>query len=269
MTGKREPSGDTMSELSSRRQIYRLPRARRVADIMEAARIVFETKGYEDALISEIAERAEVVEGTIYRYFENKHDLLIKVVAHWYEEMLSDYDENLKGIRGTWNRLRFMIWRHLTCIHQHPRLCRLMFEEIRASADYTATAVFDLNRQYTWRTLDIVKEAVKTGEFRADTPLSLARDMIYGCVEHHTWAYLRGEGDLRVDETADMITNIVYRGLAAETTSGPSDGALLGDRAAIAVRLERAIERLEALGRNEGARTAGGSSLTPHRPSSG
>jgi TetR/AcrR family transcriptional regulator, fatty acid metabolism regulator protein len=241
-----------MSELSSRRQIYRLPRERRVADIMEAARVVFETRGYEDALISEIAQRADVVEGTIYRYFENKRDLLIKVVAHWYEEMLSDYDENLKGIRGTWNRLRFMIWRHLTCIHKHPRLCRLMFEEIRANADYTATTVFDLNRQYTWRTLEIVKDAVKAGEFRADTPLSLARDMIYGCVEHHTWAYLRGEGDLRVDETADMLTNMIYRGLAAEPTSGPTDRALLGDRGAIVVRLERAIECLETLGRNEG-----------------
>jgi TetR/AcrR family transcriptional regulator, fatty acid metabolism regulator protein len=172
---------------------------------------------------------------------------LIKVIAHWYEEMLSDYDENLRGISGTWNRLRFMIWRHLTCIHQHPRLCRLMFEEIRASADYAATAVFDLNRQYTRRTIDIMKEAVRTGEFRADTPMRLARDMIYGCVEHHTWAYLRGEGDLRVDETADMITKVIYRGLVAEPMSQPRDRASLGDQAAIAARLERAVERLEAL----------------------
>jgi TetR/AcrR family transcriptional regulator, fatty acid metabolism regulator protein len=238
---------DTMSELPSRRQIYRLPRERRIADIMEAARTVFETKGYEDALISEIAERAAVVEGTIYRYFDNKHDLLIKVVAHWYEEMLSDYDERLKGIRGTWNRLRFMVWQHLTCIHQHPRLCRLMFQEIRANAAYGATAVFELNRQYTRRTLDIVKDAIKAGEFREDTPLRLVRDMIYGCVEHHTWAYLRGEGDFRVDETADMITNIIYRGVAVEATpkarvGAPSDGGM-----EVAVRLERAVERLEVL----------------------
>jgi TetR/AcrR family transcriptional regulator, fatty acid metabolism regulator protein len=236
-----------MTDLPSRRQIYRLPRERRVADIMEAARIVFETKGYEDALISEIAERAEVVEGTIYRYFDNKRDLLIKVVAHWYEEMLSDYDERLKGIRGAWNRLRFMIWQHLTCIHQQPQMCRLMFHEIRAGADYSATALFDLNRQYTRRTLDIVKEAMETGEFRADTPMRLVRDMIYGCVEHHTWAYLRGEGDFRVDETADMITNIIYRGLAADKAQRANGEAPADDSAEIAVRLERAVARLEAL----------------------
>jgi TetR/AcrR family fatty acid metabolism transcriptional regulator len=230
-----------MSETSARRQISRLPRERRVADIMEAARVVFETKGYEDALISEIAERADIVEGTIYRYFDNKRDLLIKVVAHWYEDMLSDYDERLRKVRGVRNRLRFMVWRHLTVVHQQPQMCRLMFQEIRAGADYGATPLFDLNRQYTRRTLDIVKEAIETGEFRADTPMRLVRDMIYGCVEHHTWAYLRGEGDFRVEETADKIADILYRGLAAEKAPRADD------EASLATRLERAVARLEAL----------------------
>lgn len=238
---------ETTSERVFRRPVFRLPRERRIADIMEAARAVFETKGYEDALISEIAERAEVVEGTIYRYFDNKRDLLIKVVEHWYEEMLSDYDERLGGITGTWNRLRFMVRQHLACIHRHPRLCRLMFQEIRANPDYATTAVFELNRKYTRRTLDIVKDAMEAGEFREDTPMRLVRDMIYGCVEHHTWAYLRGEGDFRVDETADMITNVVYRGLAPDAkpeTSRRADGDV-----AVAARLERAVERLEHLSR--------------------
>lgn len=238
----------TTSEPAARRQVSRLPRERRVADIMEAARTVFETKGYEDALISDIAERAEVVEGTIYRYFDNKRDLLIKVVERWYEDMLSDYDERLGGIKGTWNRLRFMVWQHLACIHRHPQLCRLMFQEIRADPGYAATAVFELNRKYTRRTLDIVKDAMQSGEFREDIPMRLVRDMIYGCVEHHTWAYLRGEGDFRVDETADRITNVVYRGLAAEAK--PETSARAPADEAMAVRLERAVERLEELSRD-------------------
>jgi len=56
-----------MSEVLQRRQIFRLSRERRVADIMEAAKAVFLEHGYDAALISEIAARADVVEGTIYR----------------------------------------------------------------------------------------------------------------------------------------------------------------------------------------------------------
>jgi len=122
---------------------------------MEAAQAVFTEKGYDEALISEIAERAGVVEGSIYRYFDNKRDLLAKVVEHWYHQMLSDDHEKLKCIRGTWNRLRFMIWRHLMTIHNEPALCRLVFHELRSGSDYHNTTVnFAINRRGDERCCD-------------------------------------------------------------------------------------------------------------------
>jgi len=205
---------------------------------MEAAKAVFLEKGYHEALISEIAARADVVEGTIYRYFENKRDLMIKVVERWYDEMLSDFDDQLKGIRGTWNRLRFMIWKHLVTIEKQPALCRLVFQELRPGPEYATTTVYELNREYTKRTLEIVQAAMDSGEFRKDVPLRLVRDLIFGCIEHHTWAYIRGNGSLDVDATADMITEIIYRGLAAEPPAA---------RGQLAERLEKAVERLEKL----------------------
>jgi len=205
---------------------------------MEAAKAVFLEKGYHEALISEIAARADVVEGTIYRYFENKRDLMIKVVERWYDEMLSDFDDQLKGIRGTWNRLRFMIWKHLVTIEKQPALCRLVFQELRPGPEYATTTVYELNREYTKRTLEIVQAAMDSGEFRKDVPLRLVRDLIFGCIEHHTWAYIRGNGSLDVDATADMITEIIYRGLAAESPAA---------RGQLAERLEKAVERLEKL----------------------
>jgi AcrR family transcriptional regulator len=235
-----------------RRQIYRLPRAQRVADIMLTARAVFREKGYNDAVIAEIAERAGVVEGTIYRYFAGKRDLLIKVVEHWYEEMLTDYDRQLQGIRGTWNRLRFMVWRHLSVIHNDPAMCSLIFNELRSGPEYRETAVFELNREYTNRTLAIVQDAMDGGEFRTGIPLRVVRDMIYGGVEHHIWSFLRGEGDFSPEESADAITDIIYRGLARP-------GAAI-DRGEQAIRrLEEVAERLEQAARSvpEISRTTG------------
>ena len=65
---------------ASARRRERLPRDERVAEIMRAARTVFCSKGYEAASTAEIAAQAGVVEGTLYRYFPTKRDLLIKVV---------------------------------------------------------------------------------------------------------------------------------------------------------------------------------------------
>ncbi len=240
-----------MTSTAGRRPVFRLSRERRMADIMRAARDVFREKGYEDALISDIAERADVVEGSIYRYFENKRDLLVKVIEDWYEGMLSDYDEQLSGISGTRNRLRFMVWRHLATVHEDPALCQLMFQHLRTGEDYSRTAVHDLNRKYTRRTLDIIREGITSGEFRPDIPLRLVRDMIYGCVEHRTWAYLRGEGDFDPTETANAIVDLVLAGLQKQNAA-----ANVSPESVLAERLELAIGRLERLSDTRAAEAA-------------
>lgn len=228
------------AEPSGKRQVFRLSRERRVTDIMDAARDAFREKGYEDALISDIALRAEVVEGSIYRYFDNKRDLFIKVIERWYHAMLSDYDRQLTGISGTRNRLRYMIWRHLATVHEEPALCRLMFELVRSGPEYSGTAIFELNRQYTRRTLDIVRQGMENGELRPGLELRLVRDMIYGCVEHRTWAYLRGEGDFSPDAVADQIVDLVLGGIH-EPDKQPS----ASEHLQMIERLERAVNRLE------------------------
>jgi AcrR family transcriptional regulator len=227
-----------MKKLAVRRQVSRLPRELRIAELMTAARSVFEEKGYADALTSEIAERAGVVEGTIYRYFDNKRDLLIKVLEQWYVEIISDYDKQLKHISGTWNRLRFMVWRHLSVLHQEPVMCRLVLLELRSAPDYRTTTVFDMNREYTQRTIEIIETAVESGEFRSGISLPLVRDMIYGAIEHHTWAYLRGEGDFSAEDVADNLADMVYRALASHPRTEPPGGAHA---------LSQAIERLEKI----------------------
>lgn len=47
--------------------------------ILAAARELFATKGYEDTTIAEIARAAGVAVGTVYLYFQNKHEILVEV----------------------------------------------------------------------------------------------------------------------------------------------------------------------------------------------
>ena len=204
---------------------------------MLAARTVFAEKGYGEALISDIAERAGVVDGSIYRFFANKRDLLVKMVEHWYEEMLANDNEQFASVRGTCNRIRFVVHHHLATIRREPALSRLVFMELRPDPDYRKTRLFQLNQAYTHRIIDIVKAGVAEGEFRPEISPSLVRDMIYGAIEHRTWAFLRGEGDFEIDQTADSITEIVYRGLLVQTGHDPL--------AKTAARLEHVADRLE------------------------
>ncbi len=199
----------------SRKSAPRLAREQRVDEILAAAQKLFCEKGYEQAAMSEIAARVGVVEGTIYKYFATKRELLLKVLEHWYEEMFGDYSRDLAGIHGDRARLRLLVWRHLRSIRDYPLLCRLMFREVRSEQDYHGSDLHGMNRRYTQFLTTVIKEGMEAGEFRRDVPLALMRDLVYGGIEHHSWNFICGRGKLDVDRVADQIVALLCEGIAA------------------------------------------------------
>lgn len=223
---------------TARLRTARLGREDRVATILAAARMVIAEHGYENALLADVAARADVVEGTIYRYFESKRDLFIHVAEVWFEEILGEHDP-ARSVNGTLNRLRFLIWRELSIIRQEPALTRFVLMELRPDPAYRSLHLYELNRKFTSAITTVLHEAIESGEFRSGVRIQLIRDMIFGGIEHQTWAYLRNEGDFSVDNAAEHLSEVIYRGMVAAQTQT--------DDPAVAARLERVADRLEAL----------------------
>lgn len=192
----------------------RLAREQRVDEILDAARTVFCEKGYEQTAVAEIALRIGVVEGTVYKYFASKRELLLKVLEHWYEEMFGDYARDLATKNNSRDRLQLLVCRHLRTIRDYPLLCRLMFREVRSEADYHGSGLHQRNRQYTGLLVQVLDEGQRDGEIRRDVPLPLLRDMVYGAIEHHTWNYICGRGALDIDRIAKQMTAMLCDGIA-------------------------------------------------------
>lgn len=209
----------------------------RVGDILKAARAIIGQSGYEGVTVAEIAERAGIVEGTVYRYFKSKEELLLKVAEDWFAESFSDLVD-VSAFSGTYNKLRYLVWHSLKTIKAGPAISRFVFTEVRPKPDYKDTAVFDLNRRYTEQIRNLFAEAIESGEFSHDVPERLLRDMVFGTIEHSTWRFLRGEGDFDPAEIADDIAAVLYRGMSAKP---PED-----DRFAVLLaRLESVADRLD------------------------
>jgi AcrR family transcriptional regulator len=220
-----------MTRATQRKSASRLSPGKRIADIVAAARLEIAANGYDGTSMLAVAQRAGVVEGTLYRFFKTKQDLMLRVAEQWLEELLAE-DFGLGSIRGTWNRLRHLIWRGLQLMHNEPAISRFVMFEMRPSAAYRTTRVFQLNRRFTGEVRAVCEEAMQTGEFRNDVSPALLRDMIFGCIEHQTWAFLHGEGDFKLDELADSVTNVIYRGMAARAPAEDD-------------RVEKVVKRLE------------------------
>jgi TetR/AcrR family fatty acid metabolism transcriptional regulator len=213
------------------RSVSRLPPDKRSAEIIAAARVVIAERGYEATSMLAIAQHAGVVEGTLYRFFKTKEELMLRVAEEWLEELLTE-DFGLGSIRGTWNQLRHLVWRVLHLMRTQPAVSRFVLIEMRPMPSYRSTQLFKLTRRFTADVRAVCETAVRSGEFRDDVSPSLLRDMIFGCIEHQTWSFLRREGDFKIDEVADSIANVVYRGMGAAPVVGDD-------------RLERALNRLE------------------------
>ena len=221
----------------------RLPRDQRVATIMQAARAVFRERGSEQFLPAEVAERCGISEGTIYKYFATKRDLLIQVAEAWFEEFLVEEPPSTQ-LRPVRDRLLHVIWNNLSLIRRERALTRFVLMELRADPNYRGMRIYDLNRRIAAQVMDVVEEGIKQGDLRADIPLKLIRDLIFGGIEHQTWAYLRGEGDFSVEDAAEGITDVVYRGIAKREPGSNGVDASLARLEKITATLESTAEIL-------------------------
>jgi TetR/AcrR family fatty acid metabolism transcriptional regulator len=234
-----------MSTTPTRRLKPRLPRDERMARILAVARAMLVEKGHDNILTAEVAERCAISEATIYKYFPSKRDLLIKVAEQWFDELLAEQRPALAG-RPAPEALHHVVWTSLQVVRREPALTRFVLLDLRPDPAYRAMPVFELNRRFTSQVTEVLRAGVASGELRSDVPLKLVRDMIFGCIEHQTWAYIRGEGDFSVDEVTTGIVSVVLQGLASAAAPAAAVSAGAGEDRLLAAaqRLEQAAERL-------------------------
>ena len=212
--------------------VSRLPPGKRMAEILAAARVVIAERGYEATSMLAIAEHAGVVEGTLYRFFKTKEELMLRVAEEWLEELLEE-DFGLSSIRGTWNRLRHLIWRALHLMRSPTR-----GQPFRPDRDATDSYLpLDQSVQADPPFHSGCTRGMRGGNSVGRIPERCSTLF----VERHDFRLHRAsnlvvpetqEGDFRIDEVADSIAHVIYRGMAA----GP---AIEDDR------MERAVKRLE------------------------
>ena len=138
--------------------------------ILESARDVFFRDGFMRANLDEVAEKAGVAKGTLYRYFESKADLYVAVLTHNHEifhDLMTSAgrqgDSALDRVRSI-ARFYFAHWL------DHPDYFQIFWavdnesvigELPRAVIDKIAT-FWELNLNVTYEALE---HGVATGEF--------------------------------------------------------------------------------------------------------
>jgi AcrR family transcriptional regulator len=118
----------------------RLPAAERRTLIEAAAARLFAQRGYTATTVEDIAVEAGVSKPMLYRHFESKKDLHIRLLEHRRDELAAaPLDSFLKDKRDLQQRLPAMIDAWFAHVEEHPDTSRILFQD--TSGDYDIQSV--------------------------------------------------------------------------------------------------------------------------------
>lgn len=155
--------------------------------VLEAARELFDTHGYQGTTVREIARRAEVSVGSVFTTFASKGEILSEVMAARLDPLYAEIDRVMPHLRGsTADRLRTMFAIHFEFEARHVRL---FMSHIAAAYDWTLT---EGARPYgrNTRLKDVIVDALikgqADGDVRHDIELQEVVDLLMSA---YAWTY--------------------------------------------------------------------------------
>lgn len=191
--------------------------SKREQEILAAAVRIFSRKGFNGATTKEIAAEAGVAEGTIFRYFKTKKDLLLGMVGPYLVETLETAIEEVSGktdeviLKAILRNRSDLIKKNLDLIrlllaegHFHPELREIFAEKVIIKA----AGVLE----------QLITDRVRQGEFKDIDPGIATRIFAGMMVTFVLWkTYLPGEKFMvfNDEEVIDNIVEIFLHGITS------------------------------------------------------
>lgn len=186
----------------------RVPAEDRRLQIIEVARELFASRGYEGTTTRELAEKIGINEALLFRHFPTKEDLYWAVLQHMID------------MRGTKDRLNEHVCAGMTdretfiavaqdILNRNVQLTRLLFysvlERHELSDRFFTTHVI----AYHEILADYIRTGIKGGRFRNMDPLLAARAFIGMFAYHYQLQELFGGKQVQHFDRDEVITRLV------------------------------------------------------------
>ena len=189
----------------------------REAGILDVARDLFLRDGYENTSMAAVAAAAGLSEGTLYNYFHNKTDLVIRVTLVNLELRVAAAMRAVDDATTLREGLERLIALHLSSIVGDEEIYRTWLREVRGVKTYRRSASRDALGRFANqfpRLLQKFGHAEKPGA----PSHAMMRDLVFGGSEHigFTAIVQRRADRIDVDATAKQLADVYLRGFGLE-----------------------------------------------------
>jgi len=191
--------------------IEKVPRASdEIHKRLEAAVInVFSEVDFYQANMREIARKAGMSFGTIYKYYKNKDHLLFAFIRSWFSILQDRIRDHLQGIEDTREKLRKLIWVQLDYFERNEDIGRIIWIRTPISA-WMADKTYEANPL-----LEIILEILREGQVRGVIDSRIRTALCVNLITSTTsWAFIdwvyKGKERSLIDELGPIF-EVVWR----------------------------------------------------------
>lgn len=184
--------------------------------ILEASIRVIAEYGYHRAQVSKIAKEANVADGTIYLYFENKEDLLISIFKEKIGYFIRLAKRKISAAPDAKEQLFHIISLHLSYLEANPLLAVVVQMEIRQSDPHVRKEIGELMQAYLNLIEHVMKQGKVSGVFRADLDVRLARKMIFGTLDDLVTSWVIQQQKYSLHALAKPVYQMFVDGITAK-----------------------------------------------------
>ena len=208
-------------------------KARQRQRILDAARGVFFREGFMSANLDEVAGLAGVAKGTLYRYFENKADLYVAILAENGQVFEDRMREAGKGSGSAADRLRSISRFYLAHWTQHSEYFQIFWalENQNVIGDLPKELVGDVTKlwQQCLGVLEaVLRDGIDAGEFAECDPWEVANilwTVANGLIQTELVAPRRELRGKPLEQVFEDMVELFLRGLASGSDAGSGGAA--------------------------------------------
>ncbi len=191
--------------------------------ILEAAKKTFAKKGFYTAKVIDVAQEANVASGTIYLYFKNKDDIIVKLFDDVFENITAQIWSEIKDVRDAREQLALFCAGYIEIVSADKYLADLIHIEMNPAKKYVSRYADKHFRHMLGMLEEIIEKGMDDGVFDTNILAGLSARMIYSSLNEACLQIIAASGK-NTQTVADSVSAMFLRGLGA---IGVHDGDVL------------------------------------------
>jgi TetR/AcrR family transcriptional regulator, fatty acid metabolism regulator protein len=183
--------------------------------IIEAAIVKIAEKGYHSARMSDIAKEAQVADGTIYNYFQNKEHLLLSIFEDKMTELIEVVREKVEAEKDPLQQFEAFVTMHFEHLQQNPELAQVFQVELRQSQRFFHGYRPEKLFEYLAILGKVIREGQQKGLFASEIDANLLQWSIFGTLDElsMSWVLSEKKWPQRLEDIPKQVVHMFVKGI--------------------------------------------------------